>query len=66
VSDKEFAVPQEDVDRVRGAAGAASKIILFLIIAGVLAALAFAGYWTQIANKDLPVTVDVSVEESQQ
>ena len=66
MNDKEFAVPQKEVDRVRGGADAASKIIFFLIVASVLTALAFAGYWTQIANKDLPVTVDVSVEESQQ
>lgn len=62
--EEEFVIPQEDAEKLKATAYGASKIVFALIIISVFAIVGFAFYWTQIADRELPATIDVSVEEA--
>lgn len=61
---KEFSVPQEEVEKLKTGADAASKFVLAIITASVLALIGVVAYWTQIEGKDLPMKINVDVEEA--
>lgn len=64
--ERDFMIPQEEADKLKNSSNAAANVFLVIITSIVISLVGIALYWTQIAGNDLPIKVNVDIEEAEQ
>jgi len=61
---KEFVIPQKEADKLKEASNFGANIFLALIVMIVALIGVFIVYWTQIADREFPIRIEVEEAEA--